>query len=889
MKRIGWLWRNLFQRRTVEHDLNEEIDSYIEMLAEEKIAAGMPVEAAWRAAKVELGSAESVKEAVRSVSAGILLRQFMQDVQYAIRTLKSQPGFLVVSVITIGVGIGINGGIFSILNSLLLRPVPARESGELVSMYQQLSGANKHDYIGGLFRFSAHEYEAYKDQNQVFTGLAAYHPELIVQVNEDAQETVGQAVSCNYFNVLEPVMALGRGFAKEECSKRNASDLVVLSNDYWRRAFGGDPAIVGRRLRMDRVPVTVIGVAAPGFAGTDLVPASFWAPLSMMKSLSGGMKGVDFESAGVSWLELVGRRRSGVSLREIEANLAVIAKSIDHREPGRSTTLTVSEATLLGAPNIRKGVMGAGAGLLIAVGLVLLIACANLANLMLARSIARAKEIAMRMALGASRSRVVRQLVTESVLVAALGGVLGVAIACWSGAVLFRFIQGHLPPGAPPVQLAIHADWRVVGYAFSLTLLTGVAFGLMPALRATRPDLNALLKQEGAGLTTGGQRGGFSGVLVGGQVALCMVLLLTSGLMVRALLRAQTVDPGFTMRNVAVLSYDLGRAGYSDGQARAFNASLMERLKGLPGVDGIVAAVGSPLGDRHFMSVFRVDKRPEQGASYLEVSPGFFSLLQIPLVRGRDFSNADGARGAKYLIVSESMARTLWPGEEPLGKMVEYGPQKSTWEVIGVARDAEVGELGENNRRFVYLPPDPADELRMQVVMVHYQGDFGSLSNALGSTVKVLDPGLRVRLAKLEDNLGPYQAISRLTAGAAGILGFSALALAMTGLYGTVAYGVSRRTKEIGLRLALGARAGNVLFLLLRGAMRPVAIGAALGVVLCAVVSRVLAGLLFGVSPHDAVTFTAVPVLLVGIALLAAWLPARRAMGVDPAVTLREN
>ncbi|HTM17464.1 MAG TPA: ABC transporter permease [Terracidiphilus sp.] len=889
MKRIGWLWRNLFQRRTVEHDLNEEIDSYIEMLAEEKIAAGMPVEAAWRAAKVELGSAESVKEAVRSVSAGILLRQFMQDLQYAIRTLKAQPGFLIVSVITIGVGIGINGGIFSILNSLLLRPVPARESGELVSMYQQLSGANKHDYIGGLFRFSAHEYEAYKDQNQVFTGLAAYHPELIVQVNEDAQETVGQAVSCNYLNVLEPVMALGRGFAKEECSKRNASDLVVLSNDYWRRAFGGDPAIVGRRLRMNRVPVTVIGVAAPGFAGTDLVPASFWAPLSMMKSLSGGMKGVDFESAGVSWLELVGRRRSGVSLREIEANLAVIAKSIDHREPGRSTTLTVSEATLLGAPNIRKGVMGAGAGLLIAVGLVLLIACANLANLMLARSIARAKEIAMRMALGASRSRVVRQLVTESVLVAALGGVLGVAIACWSGAVLFRFVQGHLPPGAPPVQLAIHADWRVVGYAFSLTLLTGVAFGLMPALRATRPDLNALLKQEGAGLTTGGQRGGFSGVLVGGQVALCMVLLLTSGLMVRALLRAQTVDPGFTMRNVAVLSYDLGRAGYSDGQARAFNASLMERLKGLPGVDGIVAAVGSPLGDRHFMSVFRVDKRPEQGASYLEVSPGFFSLLQIPLVRGRDFSNADGARGAKYLIVSESMARTLWPGEEPLGKMVEYGPQKSTWEVIGVARDAEVGELGENNRRFVYLPPDPADELRMQVVMVHYQGDFGSLSNALGSTVKVLDPGLRVRVAKLEDNLGPYQAISRLTAGAAGILGFSALALAMTGLYGTVAYGVSRRTKEIGLRLALGARAGNVLSLLLQRAMRPVATGAAVGVVLCAAVSRVLAGLLFGVSPHDAVTFTAVPVLLVGIALLAAWLPARRAMGVDPAVTLREN
>jgi predicted permease len=303
--------------------------------------------------------------------------------------------------------------------------------------------------------------------------------------------------------------------------------------------------------------------------------------------------------------------------------------------------------------------------------MVLLIACANLANLMFARSISRAKEIAMRMALGASRSRMIRQLLTEASLMAVFGGMLGAAIACWSGQALFRFVQGHLPPGAPPIQLPVHADWRVVGYAFLLTMLTGTAFGLLPALRATRPDLNTLLKQEGAGLTMGRQRGAFRGMLVGGQVALCMVLLLASGLLVRALLRAQTVDPGFTMRGVAVLSYDLGRVGYTDAQAHAFNSSLLERLRGLPGVDGAVEAVGSPLGDRHFVSVFRVDKQPEQAASYLEVSPGFFSLLKIPLVRGRDFSQADVARGAKYLIVSESMARVFWPGEEPLGKVVE--------------------------------------------------------------------------------------------------------------------------------------------------------------------------------------------------------------------------
>lgn len=887
--KIAWLWRNLFRRPAVEHELDQELESYVEILTEEKIAAGMSAPAARRAAKVELGSAESVKEAVRSVSAGILLRQIIQDLQYGGRTLRTQPGFVVISVITIGIGIGMNGGVFSILNSLLLRPVPAPESAALVSMYQQMSNAGKQNYLGGLYRFSAPEYKAYRDANGVFTGLAAYHPELAALVNDDAQETVGQVVSCNYFNVLQPAMTLGRGFAQAECSGEGASDLVVLSNDYWRRAFEADPKIVGRRLHMNRAPVTVIGVAAPGFAGTDLVPAAFWAPLPMMKVLSGGMKGVDFESNDVNWLELVGRRRSGVSVGEVQANLAVIAKTLDHQEQGRSTALTVSEATLLGAPNLRKGVMEAGAGLLIAVGLVLLIACANLANLMLARSIARAKEIAMRLALGASRSRVVRQLLTETLLVAAMGGVLGATIACWSGAVLFRFVQGHLPPGAPPVQLGVEADWRVVGYAFSLTMMTAVAFGLIPALRATRPDLNTLLKQEGAGLTTGRQRGASSGVLVGAQVALCMVLLLASGLLVRALLRAQTVDPGFTMDDVAVLNYDLGRVGYGDAQAKAFHQALMERLRGLPGVEAVVPAVGSPLGDRHFVSRFQIGNQAEQVSSYLEVSPGFFSLLHIPLVRGRDFSQPDVARGAKYMVLSESMARTFWPGEDALGKVVEYGPAKTKWEVIGVAKDAEVGELGASDRRFVYLPPDPADELMMQVVMVRYKGDYGAMSKALSGTLKALDPALKVSVAKLEDNLAPYQAISRLTAGAAGILGSAALGLAMIGLYGTVAYGVSRRTREIGLRLALGARSGNVLSLLVRQAMRPVAVGAVLGVILCAAVSRVLSGLLFGVSPYDTVTFSAVPVLMVAIALLAAWIPARKALDVDPAVTLREN
>ena len=890
MRRLQSLWRNLFRRREFESDLDNEIESYIELVTDEKIASGLSPADARRAARVQLGGAESVKEAVRSASAGSLLRELWQDLQYTVRTLQRQRGFLCVSVMTIALGIGVNASIFSILNGLLLRPLPIAGSNSLVSIFQKLQGAGPRVNHGGLYRLSYAEYSDYRDNNSVFTGMVAYHPELRVLVNDSLQETESQAVSCNYFNVLQPAMTLGRGFADAECRKNGSAQVAVLSNDFWKEQFAGDPQIVGRTVKLNRIPVTIIGVAAAGFAGADVVRSALWVPLPMMGPLSGKADGIDFTAPNVAWLEVMGRRRSGVSMQEVRANLSVIARHIDQQHPGRTTIVTAETSAFLQAPNERKAVMGAGAAVLIAVAMVLMIACANLANLMLARSVSRAKEIAMRLALGASRSRIVRQLVTEALFIAALGGALGALLAAASGPLLWRVLLEHLPPGVSPLQVGVTADTRVLAYAFLLTLLSGLAFGLAPALQGTRPDLNTVLKQESAGVDVVRPRGIFRGILIGGQVAVCMVLLVASGLLVRALLRAQTVDPGFNMRGIAVLSYDLARVGYNNAQAAAFNQALMERLQSLPGESQAVLAGGSPLGQRHFITGFNIAGRRDAAvASYLEVSAGFFSLIDLPLLKGRDFTYAEVARGASLAIVSESFARSTWPGEDPIGKVMRRGPGKTDIEVIGVARDAEVGELGDTDKAFVYLPPARDEAWTMQTVMVHYDGDFASAANSLRAVAKRLDPALKIEVQRLEDNLGPYQTISRITAEVASLLGFLALALAMVGLYGTVSYGVNRRTREIGLRIALGARSADVLGMMIKQSLRPVLIGAAAGIVLCAGTSSLLSKLLFGVSPHDAVAFTAVPALMLAIAVIAIWLPARRALLVDPVVALREN
>jgi len=812
-----------------------------------------------------------------------MLSTFWSDLRYAARTLRKNPGFTTVAVLAISLGIGVNTGIFTVLNGVALRPLPLPGASDIVSVYQSIRGLKSRNVHGAPSFFSWPEYKSYRDDNHVLSGLAAYSPFLAVTLGgQQPQQLFGQLASCNYFEVLNEPPALGRAFSASDCAVAHEGAVVVLSDNLWRTTFAADPAIVGTSIVLNRQPFMVIGVAPAGFQGTEPIPAAFWAPVTMQALLE---RGTDwFEKPDMSWLVLLGRTKSGVSRSQVRADMAVIAGRIDQLTPGRKTKLQIETGTFLSMPEARKYITIVGVVLLAAVGMVLLIACANVANLLLARAASRQKEIAIRLSVGASRGRLIRQLLTESMLIALLGGALGSLIAVWSFEAIMDFILSHLPHGTPPLAVGVGPDIRVLGYALLLTLITGIVFGLVPAWQASRPDVNTALKQSGIG---GKSADGFlRHALVGTQVAVSMVLLIAAGLLLRGLYQAQTIDPGFEMKNVAVVSFDLRGQGYDDARAGLFQRQALDRLAALPGVDTVAEAGNSPLSDSHRGTVFSLPGQPgDYQVELNEVSPEFFSLLGIPIVRGRNLTGTEARTGAPVTIVTESTARRFWPNQDPIGKIVRMD-DKSDMQVIGVAKDAQVSHLARSNETFLYLPAGPKQQVRMQL-LVHGVDGFASMAAGIRAAIHSIDPGLVVDVARLEDNLEFWRGPSRIAAILAGALGALGMLLACVGVYGVVSYAVSRRVREIGIRMTLGADAHEVRSLILRQAMRPVAIGALVGIAGCAAVSQILSGMLFGLSSHDPVAFVVVPLVLLSVALAASYIPARRATQVDPMIALR--
>jgi predicted permease len=812
-----------------------------------------------------------------------MLSTFWSDLRYAARTLRKNPGFTTVAVLAISLGIGVNTGIFTVLNGVALRPLPLPGASDIVSVYQSIRGLKSRNVHGAPSFFSWPEYKSYRDDNHVLSGLAAYSPFLAVTLGgQQPQQLFGQLASCNYFEVLNEPPALGRAFSASDCAVAHEGAVVVLSDNLWRTTFAADPAIVGTSIVLNRQPFMVIGVAPAGFQGTEPIPAAFWAPVTMQALLE---RGTDwFEKPDMSWLVLLGRTKSGVSRSQVRADMAVIAGRIDQLTPGRKTKLQIETGTFLSMPEARKYITIVGVVLLAAVGMVLLIACANVANLLLARAASRQKEIAIRLSVGASRGRLIRQLLTESMLIALLGGALGSLIAVWSFEAIMDFILSHLPHGTPPLAVGVGPDIRVLGYALLLTLITGIVFGLVPAWQASRPDVNTALKQSGIG---GKSADGFlRHALVGTQVAVSMVLLIAAGLLLRGLYQAQTIDPGFEMKNVAVVSFDLRGQGYDDARAGLFQRQALDRLAALPGVDTVAEAGNSPLSDSHRGTVFSLPGQPgDYQVELNEVSPEFFSLLGIPIVRGRNLTGTEARTGAPVTIVTESTARRFWPNQDPIGKIVRMD-DKSDMQVIGVAKDAQVSHLARSNETFLYLPAGPKQQVRMQL-LVHGVDGFASMAAGIRAAIHSIDHGLVVDVARLEDNLEFWRGPSRIAAILAGALGALGMLLACVGVYGVVSYAVSRRVREIGIRMTLGADAHEVRSLILRQAMRPVAIGALVGIAGCAAVSQILSGMLFGLSSHDPVAFVVVPLVLLSVALAASYIPARRATQVDPMIALR--
>ncbi|MBX6363369.1 MAG: ABC transporter permease [Gemmatimonadetes bacterium] len=818
------------------------------------------------------------------------MKGLVREIRFALRALRKRPGFTAVAVLTLGLGLGANLSIFSLVDAALLRPPAAvREPERLVTLWTS-------DFSGPRYGGTSYpDYEAIAAAADVFAGVAASSPRPLSLAGVAGSERLfGEIVSANYFDVLGVRPALGRFFLPQEAGAAGGHPVVVLGWGLWQRAFGGSRDVIGRTVRLSGVPLTVVGVAPPGFRGSIRgLALEVWVPFSADRALLGFRP----EGRGDRGLFVTARLRPGVTVAEAQARLDLIARQLhaayaqewtDVR--GRPRVLTAVPERLSRVPPMARGpVVGFMALLMAIVAIVLLIACANVANLLLARAAGRQREVAIRLALGATRRRLVRQLLVESLLLALAGGALGVLVARWTTALL----AGFHPPIDVPLALDLRVDGAVLGFGLLLSVATAVAFGLAPALRVTRPDLVPALRDEGSTVRAGGRRFGLRNLLVIGQVAGSLVLLVAGSLFLRTLRQATRIDAGFDPENLLLVAFDLTAERYDPARAADFYRRLEERVSALPGVRAVTLAQWVPLGldfARRGLVVEGYQARPgedlEQGFNV--VGDDYFRTLGTRIVRGRALDERDHAGAPLAVVVNESFARRYWPGADPLGKHIGWeGPDGRMAEVVGIAQDGKYRSLGEEPRPYFYIAAAQVDA-RDLTLHVRTAGDPRALVPAVRAAVRELAPGLPIaKLTTLREQVAVSLLPQRLAAVVLGVLGAGALLLAVVGLHGVVAYAVSLRTRELGIRVALGARPADIQRMVLADGMRLVAIGAAVGLALALAASRLLRGFLLGGDGADPVAFVAVPLLLAGVALVSAYIPARRAGRVDPMEALR--
>ncbi|MCH8948204.1 MAG: ABC transporter permease [Acidobacteria bacterium] len=884
--------RALFRKEQVERELNEELQTYLEMVTKEKMAAGLSRKEAVRAAKVEIGSMETVKEKVRSVGLESAIESFWQDVRYGLRMLRKNPGFTAVAVLSLALGIGANTTIFSLFNALLLRPLPGRNPGALATVYT--SGSS-----GSLYSASSYpDYLDYRDRSEAFSELAAstFTPMLLSGAGLN-DRIIGETVTGNYFETFGVTALYGRTFTSAE-DQPGAAPVVVLSHGLWQRLFGSDPAVVGETLKLNGQPVTIIGIAPKEFTGSIRgVSLELWVPFSNAPLLMPRRNLI--ERRGARGLFLFGRLKPGYTAEQAQSNLRVIGQQLYEAHPnewtnkkGQPRVVSVLPESQSRVPPVARGALLGFLGmLLVVVGLVLLIACANVANLLLARAGARRREIAVRLALGAGRGRLVRQLLTESLLLSLLAGVAGVLLAVWTS----RLLMAFQPPLSFSLALDLGFDYRVLAFAFGVTLATGIIFGLAPALQATKPNLVVALKEVGAGGAGGYRRSYLRNGLVVTQVALSVLLLAGAGLFLRSLANAGTIDVGFDPENVLLVSLDLGLQGYDEVRGRVFYQQLQERLEKHPQIESASVARSLPLGlggARRTVAIEGYQPAPGEDMEhhFNVVGPRYFETLRIPIVRGRSFTDQDSKNAPGVVIVNQAFARRFWPGENPIGKrLTAQNPQDEyPLEIVGVAKSGKYITLGEDPRPYIYYPHRQQFYQPAMDLLVRATGNPSALTDAVRGEVRALDPTLAAYSVRtLTEHMGVSLLPVRMAATLLGIFGFLALVLAAVGIYGVMSYAVSQRTHEIGIRMALGAQPRDILRSVIGQGMMLVLIGVVIGLAVALAVTRFLTFLLYGISATDPATFAGVSLLLAAVALLACYIPARRATKVDPMVALR--
>lgn len=904
--------RSLLLRAGLDRELDEEIRFHLERQIEVNVAGGMsPVEAR-RAALKTFGGVQQAKEQCREARGVGLLEDLWRDLRYGCQMIRKDAGFTAVAVLSLGLGIGLNTTVFSFINAAMFRPLALPEAGRLVRLRDD-DIPTYSDYLA--FRERAAD---------VFAGLAAYDFDSFNLLSASASGRVAVAkVSGNYFDVLQVRMALGRSFSKEEDGAPGAHPVAVISHGLWQGRFGGDPGIVGKPITLQKEPFTVIGVAPPEFQGVAMGwRHDLWIPLAMDARLhpdNNLLKNPDSYQVRV-----IGRLKPGVELSQARAVVKAVAAAQDQVTKERLFTDSPDErpqtpselipaTTIEIGPRDRQQAWLGVFGVMAVMGSILLVGCANVASLLLGRAAKRRREIAVRLALGAGRRRIIRQLLTESVLLSLIGGAAGLLLARWASDLLLSLLPRLAPREDPAIFLDLSLDWRILSFTALLSLITGIAFGLVPALQTSKPDVMSTLKDEMPAAVVGrGRRLTFRNALVVTQITVSLLLLIPAGLLFRNMRLAQAADYGFPTEHRYVMGVDLGGFGYDEARRRSLRAELLEGVRAVPGIRSATLADIVPLSGANMIigleiagespaspgrdvfsgnnqSLYALD---QPDSLYLNsVGTGYFETMGIPLARGRDFTARDDESGPDVAIVNETLARRLSPDGNALGKyLVERDPfnKKTKFiEVVGVAADSKYLWPTERPRYFAYRPLGQSTPGPVSLIV---RSDAGpeAVTNSIRHVAKSIGADMPFAgVATLEEVISGHVGSSKVLIWLTGLSAFLATALASIGLYGVTAYVVGGRTREIGIRMALGAKGSDVVRMIVLEGLTLIATGVAVGLLLSLVGTRVMGGLLYGVSPTDPLTFLSVAALLTAVALLACYLPARRATKVDPMVALR--
>jgi predicted permease len=902
--------RSLFQRKRADRELDEELRGFMGMAAQENMKQGKSQKGALRAVRLERGSLEAAKELVRSAGWESLLETSWKDLCYAFRVLRKSPGFTAVAVLTLALGIGANTAIFSLINAVMLKSLPVKNPQRLVlfqwdenkrpPMFNETGWRVK-------YSFSYPEFETFLMQEKTLSGIFAFAPlginggNTTVGINGQPTLADGMMVTGQYFSALGVTPLLGRSLTEAD-EDPGAPRAVVVSYAYWTRRFARDPSIVGKSITLNGIPFTIVGVTPANFYGLIVGgEPDLWVPFddktNMRPWSSTPGDGTNSIYAARNWLclNIMGRLANGVTKVQAQSQLDTIFRQFVTAEwhPAKNTDVP---HFMLAAGNQGLPVFQVNFGqslyvLMIAVGLVLLIACANVATLLLARSTMRKKEISVRLAIGASRWRLIRQLLTESVLLSVLGGLLGLLLANWGTQALLALIAGA---NNGTITLDVGADSRVLLLMFIVAAVTGILFGLAPALRASKVDLASAMKESATNVSDTGDKHRLGKSLIVAQVAASLVLMIGAGLFVRTLVNYENRNFGFDQRDLLTFGLDPTRAGYHDARLVNFYSQLLDRIQSLPGVRSATLMSFAPFsGWSNGDDVSIEGKAPtDAGANWQPVGPDFFRTMGIPIILGRGILGSDTTASPRVAVVDESFAHKFFRGHTPIGHRFslsdKYNP-KDSYEIVGVCKPAELTDVTSDLRAKAYMAyaqfPKDLGEMFFEV---RSEGPSATIISGLRDTVHQADASLPlIDLNTQTEETSEALIFQRLFARLTSVFGLLALLLATIGLYGTMSYAVTRKTHEIGIRMALGANPSNVLRMVIRQGLTLTLIGVAIGIVAALGVTRLISSMIFGVMPYDPPTFVVVAAVLVAVAFLACYIPARRAMKVDPMVALR--